>query len=103
MAGLVFSPAARDDLVAIGDHIARDSPISARAFVARLRNQCERILLAPLGYVAREDLAPGLRLAALDRYVILFRILDDTVRVERVLHGARHLPGLFGIPGDDFD
>lgn len=25
-------------------------------------------------------------------YVIFFRVLDDQVRIERVLHGARNLP-----------
>jgi plasmid stabilization system protein ParE len=28
------------------------------------------------------------------RYVILYRIVDDAVRVERVVHGARDLPAL---------
>jgi toxin ParE1/3/4 len=45
-----------------------------------------------MGYVGREDLAPGLRMAALGRYVIFFRVLDGQVRIERVLHGARNLP-----------
>jgi toxin ParE1/3/4 len=28
------------------------------------------------------------------RYVILFRILDDAVRIERVVYGGRDLPSL---------
>jgi toxin ParE1/3/4 len=47
---------------------------------------------APLSYPGREDLAPGLRMAPLGRYVIFYRVLDDMVRIERVLHGARNLP-----------
>jgi plasmid stabilization system protein ParE len=35
-------------------------------------------------------------MAALSRYVIFFRVLAGTVRIERVLHGARNLPILFG-------
>jgi len=31
-------------------------------------------------------------MAPLGRYVIFFNVLDDTVRIERVLHGARNLP-----------
>ena len=54
--------------------------------------QCQRIGTSPMGYLAREDLAPGLRMAALGRYVIFFRVLDGLVRIERVLHGARNLP-----------
>ena len=26
------------------------------------------------------------------RYVIFFRIVHDTVRIERILHGSRNLP-----------
>lgn len=56
--------------------------------------QCKRIGNAPLGYAGREDLAPGLRMAALGRYVVFFRVIDGEVRIERVLHGARNLPAV---------
>lgn len=92
MAAVTFSPKSRQDLLDIGDYIAKDSCANARRFVAKLMDQCKRIGRAPLGYVSREDLAPGLRMAALDRYVIFFRVFDGVVRVERVLHGARNLP-----------
>jgi toxin ParE1/3/4 len=92
MAMVVFSPKSRQDLLEIGDYIARDSRANARRFVAKLEDQCRRIGRAPMGYASREDLAPGLRMAALDRYVIFFRVLDGVVRIERVLHGARNLP-----------
>jgi len=96
MAGVIFSPRSRQDLIEIGDRISKDSRSNARRFIAKLTDQCERIGRAPLGYVSREDLAPGLRMAALDRYLIFFRVLDGVVRIERVLHGARNLPGLLG-------
>lgn len=101
MSPVSFSPRARQDLIDIGDFIARDSRINARRFVAKLIEQCRRIGQAPLGYVGREDLVPGLRMAALGRYVIFFRVLDRAVRIERVLHGARNLPMLFGTTIDD--
>lgn len=92
MASVSFSPKARQDLIDIGDYIARDSRANARRFVARLQDRRRQIGDAPLGYPGREDLAPGLRMAPLGRYVIFFNVLDDTVRIERVLHGARDLP-----------
>lgn len=92
MAQVTFSPQSRQDLLDIGDTIAKDSRAHARRFVARLMEQCQRIGTAPLGYVSREDLAPALRMAALGQYVIFFRVVDGTVRIERVLHGARNLP-----------
>lgn len=96
MTVVTFSPKSRQDLFDIGDYIAKDSPANARNFVAKLMDQCKRIGRAPMGYASRDDLAPGLRMAALDRYVIFFRVFDGVVRVERVLHGARNLPVLLG-------
>jgi toxin ParE1/3/4 len=92
MPPVTFSPKSRQDLLDIGDYIAKDSRANAQRFVGKLIEQCQRIGRAPLGYVSREDLAPGLRMAALGRYVIFFRVNDGAIRIERVLHGARNLP-----------
>jgi toxin ParE1/3/4 len=96
MAAVAFSPKSRQDLLDIGDYIAKDSRADARRFVAKLIEQCRKIGRAPLGYGGRDDLAPGLRMAAVDRYVIFFRVVDGVVRIERVLHGARNLPVILG-------
>ena len=94
MAAVTFSPKSRQDLLDIGDYIAKDSRANARRFVGKLMEQCKRIGNAPLGYAGREDLAPSLRMAALGRYVIFFRVIDGVVRIERILHGARNLPAV---------
>ncbi len=94
MAQVTFSPKSRQDLFDIGDYIAKDSRANARRFVGKLIQQCKRISNAPLGYPGREDLAPGLRMAALGSYVIFFSVSDSKVRIERVLHGARNLPAV---------
>ncbi len=96
MVAVTFSPKSRQDLIDIGDHIAKDSPANARRFVAKLMDQCQRIGAAPLAYSGREDLAPGLRMAPMGRYVVFFRVPGNMVRIERVLHGARNLPAIFG-------
>lgn len=96
MAEVTFSPKARQDLIDIGDTIARDSRANARRFVARLIEQCRRVGHAPPGYAGREDLAPGLRMAAMGHFVIFFRAVEGSVRIERVLHGARNFPAVLG-------
>ncbi|HQR03403.1 MAG: type II toxin-antitoxin system RelE/ParE family toxin [Proteobacteria bacterium] len=101
MALVTFSPKSRQDLLDIGDYIAKDSQANARRFVVRLIGQCQRIGHAPMGYTSREDLAAGLRMAPLGRYVIFFRVLENVVRIERVLHGARNLPAVLGADGED--
>jgi toxin ParE1/3/4 len=94
MVAVSFSPKSRQDILDIGDYIAKDSRANARRFVGKLTVQCERIGNSPLGYAGREDLAAGLRMAALARYVIFFRVVDGAVRIERVLHSARNLPAV---------
>jgi plasmid stabilization system protein ParE len=69
MTKVTFSPRSRQDLLDIGDHIAKDSRVNARRFVGKLMERCQSIGTSPMGYVGREDLAPGLRMAALGRYV----------------------------------
>lgn len=97
MTSVVFSPKSREDLLDIGDHIAKNSRANARHFVTKLVDQCQRIGVVPPTYIGREDLAPGLRMAPMGCYVVFFRVLGDMmVRVGRVLHDARDLPAIFG-------
>jgi toxin ParE1/3/4 len=93
---LLLSPRAAADLEEIADYIARDNPVRAASFVAELEATCQAVAASPEHYPARSDLAPGLRMAVRGRYLVLYRNLpgENTVRVERVLHGARNLPWL---------
>lgn len=95
---VTFSPKSRQDLLEIGDFIARDSRENARRFVTKLSEHCGRIGRAPLSYPSRPDILPGIRISPLGRYVIFFTVDDDVVRIERVLHGARNLPTLLRTP-----
>ena len=92
---LQFSPVAEDDLEALADYIAQDSPGNAVRFIDDLRMQCQRLLKAPMAYVARPELGDGLRSCAYGRYVIFFRPTAKLVRVERILHGARDIQAQF--------
>ena len=85
---LELSPLAVTDLEAIGDYIALDSPGNALRFTQGLREQCQKIVRAPLAYVARPELGDGLRSCAHGRYVIFFRPCAEVVRIERILHSA---------------
>jgi toxin ParE1/3/4 len=94
---LILSPRAAADLEELADYIAQNDPARAAQLVAALRGKCRAIAAAPMLYRAREDLAPGLRMAVYRRYLLLFRDLPgrNEVRIERVVHGARYLPRLF--------
>ena len=95
---LQFSPAAEEDLEAIADYIAQDSPANAIRFVDALRVQCQRMVMAPLAHVARPELGEGLRSCAHGRYVIFFRPAAAVVRIERILHSARDMSAQFDPP-----
>jgi toxin ParE1/3/4 len=92
---ITFSPRSVLDLEEIGDYIARDNPQRAVTFLGELEEHCHRIRLSPLAFPLREDLAPTLRMAPHGNYVIFFDVQKDTVRIERILHGARRLQDLF--------
>lgn len=94
MAVVTFSPKSGQDILDIGDYIAKDSRANARRFVCKLIAECERIGNSRLGYAGGEDWVAGLRIAGLGRYVIFFRVIDGAVRIERVLHSARNLPAV---------
>ncbi len=79
------------DLEEIADYIAQDSPHNAVRFIRVLRRRMQEIAKQPELYHLRPELGQDARLATQGNYVILFRILRNTVRVERVLHGGRDL------------
>lgn len=95
MKRLVFTPAARDDLLAIGLFIAEDNPQRADSFVSELEAKAALICEWPLRFPEREDICPGVRVAVQGRYLLLFRDLESEVRIVRILHGARNLRELF--------
>jgi len=82
------------DLRTIGDYIARHNPRRARSFVQELRDKFLIVAKNPEMYRLRPELGETARLAPHGRYVILFRILPDGVRIERVLSGYRDLPNV---------
>jgi toxin ParE1/3/4 len=92
VARLVFSPRAEADLEEIGDYIARDNSARAVTFLDELREHCSAIVNAPQLYALREELGAGIRIAVHGRYLILFRADEESVRIERIVHGARYRP-----------
>jgi toxin ParE1/3/4 len=91
---LEFSPQALLDLEEIGDYIARDNSSKALLFVEQLEVHCYKIAKMPTAYPVREDLAPCIQMAVHGNYLIFFRTQGTTVRIERIIHGARRLTDL---------
>jgi toxin ParE1/3/4 len=82
------------DVDEIAAFIQRDNPVRAQSFTDELSHRIGQCVERPLSFPARDDLAPGLRVALHGNYLILFRIEDGVVHVIRVLHGGRDIPNL---------
>jgi len=95
VARLIILPAARADLIEIGDYIALDDPGRAASFVAEIETGMREAAERPMSFPARDELHEGLRAARHGRYLIFFVEQGDEVQVVRVLHGARDLPRAF--------
>lgn len=95
MARLVILPAARADLIEIGDFIAQDDPRRAASFVAEIEGKMRAAAERPMSFPVRDELHEGLRAARHGRYLIFFVEQGDEVQVVRVLHGARDVPRVF--------
>jgi toxin ParE1/3/4 len=94
---LRLSPLVPGDLEEIAEYIFEDSPRHALRVIRLLRAKMFEIAKEPLLYRIRPELGVDARLAVVGRYVILFRIRDKTVRIERVVHGMRDLPDSLGV------
>jgi len=79
------------DLEEIADYIAQDSPRHAARMLRLLHARMKEIAKQPEVYRLRPELGAEARLATVGNYVILFRIRQNTVRIERVVHGNRDL------------
>jgi toxin ParE1/3/4 len=93
---LVILPAARADLMEIGDFIAQDNPGRALSFLAEIEAKMRQAAERPESFSPRDDVREGLRSARHGRYLIFFLDAGTEVQVVRVLHSARDLPRAFG-------
>jgi plasmid stabilization system protein ParE len=80
---------AAGDLVAIGEHIARDKSAAARAWVERLRERAAGIAEAPLaGRVVPELGRDDVREVFLRSYRIVYRVVPGGAVVLTVFEGT---------------
>jgi plasmid stabilization system protein ParE len=94
---LEFSRFIEGDLDDIADFIAQDNPLRAVTFIKDIRAKFYDIQRDPLIYQLRPEIGEVARMATIGNYAILFRIIGDVVRIERVTYGNRDLPGVLGL------
>ncbi|MDL2400748.1 type II toxin-antitoxin system RelE/ParE family toxin [Rhizobium mayense] len=91
---IVFRPAARADLKALYDYIAKQTDHRlAGEYLDRLEASCQALTVFPERGTVRNDLLPGIRIIGFERRVsIAFMAEADTVRILRVLYGGQSFP-----------
>jgi len=83
------------DLDDIASYIAQDNPRRAVTFIRDIRAKCLDVQRNPLLYQLRPDIGEEACMATVGNYAILFRVIGETVRIERVTYGSRDLPAMF--------
>lgn len=86
------------DLDDIAAYIAQDNPQRAVTFIQDIRAKFRDIQRNPLIYQVRPDIGVEARMLTVGSYVILFRVMGDLVRIERVAYGGCDLPAVLDVP-----
>ena len=87
---IVYSDNARRDLEQIGLYLEqqRGTEFAAR-YLARMRVRIESLRLNAMLFRERRELGPGARVLVETPYLIFYQVAEQTVYIQRVLHGSR--------------
>jgi plasmid stabilization system protein ParE len=85
---LEFSSLVEGDLDAIAGYIALDSSRYAAAFLQEIRAELRVVERNPLLYRLRSEIGKDARVAVVGQYVILFRVMEKIVRMERIVYAG---------------
>jgi toxin ParE1/3/4 len=90
-----FTPESRADLRDIALDIAERNSARAHSYVDEIESRCQRVAEFLHAGPPRPQWGEGVRIVLYGRYVIVYRLRDETVQILRVVHGARDLDRLF--------
>jgi addiction module RelE/StbE family toxin len=89
---LRWTPAAADDLEAIGDYLEQHLPTFAQSTVLRIYQAI--LALRSMPYRGRAGREEGTRELVLPRlpYVVVYRVKDTDIEILHIYHGAQNRP-----------
>ena len=95
MSRYIFGRYVEGNLREIRDHIARDSPDSARRMMVRFVNAFRLLAKRPEPGHPREDLLqPAIRFWPVGAYLIVHLAGKTPIEILAVVHGARDVPAI---------
>lgn len=89
-----FGDRARQDLLDIWLWIARDSEGRADAALDRIEQRASKLSRHREIGVARPEIGEGARSLVIERWLVLYRLVDGGVQIVRIVDGARDLDHL---------
>ncbi|MCZ8206851.1 MAG: type II toxin-antitoxin system RelE/ParE family toxin [Aquidulcibacter sp.] len=89
-----LSEVAIEELSAIQDQLWQVRPGCDVLFTEQLESVIDRLRLFPESGEAKPDLMAGIRAVPLWQYMIFYRVAEDFLIIEHVIHGARDIEAL---------
>jgi toxin ParE1/3/4 len=87
---LSYRPRAEEDLEAIYQLIAQDSPARAFNFIEQIQQRCDLLRDSPEQGRARPDLRPCLRVIPYGRSVVIaYQIAGNAIEILRIFYGGQ--------------
>ena len=94
---IIWTDAAKRHLQQIRAYISKDSPENATRFIKKIRNSVAGMKRFPeAGGKVPEARGIELREIFVGNYRVAYRVLDRTIEIVSVIHGARILPDSLG-------
>ena len=89
---VIFSPEARDDVVALYDWIAAAAhPQTVLGYIERIEAYCQGLRIGSERGTRRDDIRPGLRIVTFERRVTIAFTVDAThVVILRLFYAGRN-------------
>ena len=86
---VIRSSRADQDLIEIWSYVAKDNPNAADRLLRRLDDRIQKLQDYPEQGESLPNSNVGMRRVVEGSYLIFYQILDDVIRVVRVLHTSR--------------
>lgn len=97
---IVYLPIAEDDILDAVEYIAYklDNPSAAEALLDELDKTVERVARFPYSselYRTDRPMRKEIRMVSVKNYVLYYAVTEETVEIQRLIHGRRDRTQLF--------
>jgi toxin ParE1/3/4 len=89
-----YTRRAREDLLDIWIYVAPRNPLAADRIFDLIEARCEALRSYPQLGPARPDIADDARALVIERWIALYRLVEDGVQIVRIVDGVQDLTAL---------